>query len=229
MSRALQTSAAPSRVEIRRVRTRMQLLRSAHVLMSTEGVDMTTIQAITAHADVGFGTFYNYFKSKEDIAARVLDCVINNLGVRNDAANSSAGIVDPVQVVANSVRLVAREMMSNRMWHWWVRRPDLLVERMRAGFESFGLRDMKNALETGRYSIINNDTRTAWSCLIWLLAGGIKDIVDGYGPSNSDKMIAAAVMRVMGVDREDVDSVVGKKLPPYPKIDIDFEFSLDEH
>ena len=48
--------------------------------MSTAGVDATTIQQITDAADIGFGTFYNYYDGKDDLAQDVLDCMIHNIG-----------------------------------------------------------------------------------------------------------------------------------------------------
>jgi AcrR family transcriptional regulator len=214
------------RVKTRQLKTRMGLLRTAHQLMSKKGVDGTTIQEITDGADVGFGTFYNYFESKDDLATQVLDCVINNLGQRNDLVTQKTHVTDHVLIVATSVRLVAREMMTNPMWHWWVKRPDLLVERMRAGFRPFGIRDMKRAIGSKQYRIIGDDMDTAWSFLIWLLAGGIKDIVDGYRPPAIEATIAESVMRVMGVSRERAAAVSSVELPPYPSLDVDFSFVL---
>jgi AcrR family transcriptional regulator len=218
----------PRRAEQRRVRTRAQLLRAAYRLISEKGVDATSILEITDAADVGFGTFYNYFASKDDLATQVLDCVINNIGRRNDLVTQAMNLADPVEIVATSVRCVAREMMTNAVWYWWVKRPDLIVERMRAGFRPFGMRDMRRAIKAGAYTIAEDDLDTAWSYLIWLLAGGIKDIVDGYRPAKTEGLIADAVLRVMGVSRETARKLSRKKLPPYPDLAIDFGFTLDE-
>jgi AcrR family transcriptional regulator len=176
---AAKPRAKSPRLQNRQAKTRSRLLEAAYRLMSKKGVNDTAIQEITDLADVAFGTFYNYFESKDDIAAQVLDCVIRALGHRNVEANRDAGVTDPILIVANSVRLVAQEMMKNPIWRWWVQRPDLVVERMRDGFKPFGLYDMDKAVEAGLYQIAGDDRETAWSFLIWLLAGGIKDILDG--------------------------------------------------
>ena len=47
--------------------TRSRLLRTAIRLMSKEGFDALTVEAIAQAADVGKGTIYNYFRTKEDI------------------------------------------------------------------------------------------------------------------------------------------------------------------
>jgi AcrR family transcriptional regulator len=221
------TNAKPGRSELKRLRTRAALLRAAYRLMSEKGVDGTTIQEITEVADVGFGTFYNYFASKDALATQVLDCVISNLGRRNDLVTERMKLTDPMDIIATSVRCVAREMMTNAVWYWWVKRPDLIVERMRAGFRPFGIRDLKRAIAANACAIADGDIDKAWSFLIWLLAGGIKDIVDGDSRPETEVLIAEAVLRVMGVPLAEARRIARRKLPPYPDLDIDFDFVLD--
>lgn len=218
--------AKQSRVRVRQQKTRIRLLRSAYSLMSVKGVDETTIQEITDTADIGFGTFYNYFSSKDEIASQVLDCVIHNIGQRNVAANQAAGITDPVLIISNSFRLVAREATHNPMWGWWAKRPDLLAERMRLGFKPFAIRDMHQAIDNGAYSIPGNDAETTWSLQIWILTGSIKDIVDGYSPDSSEMLMAESLLRMAGVDRDIAQRHSQFELVRSPDLDIDFSFEI---
>lgn len=57
----------PSRRERRRAEIRERIISAALRLFSERGVVMTTVEDITNEADVGKGTFFNYFPSKEDI------------------------------------------------------------------------------------------------------------------------------------------------------------------
>jgi len=57
----------PSRREQRKEETRKRLLSTAIRLMTEQGFDDLTVQAIAVAADVGKGTIYNYFSTKEDI------------------------------------------------------------------------------------------------------------------------------------------------------------------
>lgn len=195
--------------------------------MSEQGVDETTIQQITTEADIGFGTFYSYFESKDVIAEQVLDCVIHNLGLRNRAANVEAGVDDPVGVIANSVRLTAREMRSNPMWRWWLKRTDLMVRRMNLGFGVFGLEDMKVANEEGLLNLPGGDVALSWNALIWLLAGTITDIVEGISPPEAETTMTEAIMRIMGVDADHAAKAARSELPQYPEIPLDFHFRLE--
>ncbi len=56
-----------SRRERHRAETRDRIIRAALCLFSERGVAAISVEDITNEADVGKGTFFNYFPSKEDI------------------------------------------------------------------------------------------------------------------------------------------------------------------
>jgi AcrR family transcriptional regulator len=60
------------RLAERKQRTRSAILEAAARLFSDEGYDATTMQEIATLADVGLGTVYGYFPSKEDVLRTVL-------------------------------------------------------------------------------------------------------------------------------------------------------------
>lgn len=57
----------PTRRERKKEETRTRLLNTALRLISERDFDTLTVEAIADAADVGKGTIYNYFKTKEDI------------------------------------------------------------------------------------------------------------------------------------------------------------------
>jgi AcrR family transcriptional regulator len=216
----------PTRTELRQRQTRIRLREVAYGLMSTAGVDATTIQQITDAADIGFGTFYNYFDGKDDLAQDVLDCVIHNIGERNDLITQQLGEDDPVRIVANSVRFVIRCMIEDPVFHWWVAHLDLLVDRMRIGFGPFGLRDIDRAVERGSYHIIGDDRHLAWSQLNWLMAAGGRDILRGLHHSADERAIVEGILRLMGVTHTHAADACRTDLPPSPDLPIDFSYDI---
>jgi AcrR family transcriptional regulator len=65
-------TTTPDRHARRRETTRTKLVDAAKALFARQGVDNTRIQEITEEADVGFGSFYNHFQSKEALIEVVL-------------------------------------------------------------------------------------------------------------------------------------------------------------
>jgi hypothetical protein len=86
------------------------------------------------------------------------------------------------------------------------------------------MRDMRRAIDGGAYRIIGGDMDAARSLLLWLLVGGVKDIIDKYRPPQIEPLIIESIMRVMGVPLERAAAVSHRRLPPYPELKIDFSF-----
>jgi AcrR family transcriptional regulator len=211
----------------RRRATRGRLLESAHAVMSRVGVDAAKIKDITEGADVGFGTFYNYFASKDDLAKQVLDCVIDDLGRRNLAATRALRGESEALVIPVSTRLVMREALAAPMWEWWALRPDMLVDRMREGFGRFGRDDIRAANAAGIIHLDEGDIDSAWALTTWMMVGGIHDVVVGDRPADSIAFVAVSIMRMMGTAFDEARRISTAPLPIYPPPDINWDFALD--
>ena len=68
--------------------------------------ERASIQEITEAADIGFGSFYNHFESKDQLFETASSEVLERWGRMIDRA--SAGIADPAEVFSLSLRLSAR-------------------------------------------------------------------------------------------------------------------------
>src|SRR5271166_5875360 len=64
---------AGTRVERRKARTRAGLLAAARQLFAARGLEHTTIAQIAEHADIAIGSFYNYFRTKEELLDALLE------------------------------------------------------------------------------------------------------------------------------------------------------------
>jgi AcrR family transcriptional regulator len=225
---ANEKAAAGSRVAKRRKATRARLLRAAYDVISEVGVDAAKIKDITDRADVGFGTFYNYFQTKDELAGGVLDCVIDDYGRRNVKATKGLRRKDPALVMPISARLVMREAARAPMWQWWALRPDLLVDRMREGFGPFGKRDMMDGVALGIFNLRPEEVDAAWALAVWMMVGGVHDIVAGKREIDSEMFVVNSIMRMLGVEIELADKISSSRLPRYSEPQIDWTFDLTD-
>src|SRR5262245_43915147 len=109
-----QPRAVSGRAARRRSDTRARLVKAARELMAHKGIGATSIQEITDTADVGFGSFYNHFTSKDAIAEAVMEEAIESFGA---AADRLAGMIDdPAEVLAASVRHALRRAAADEAW-----------------------------------------------------------------------------------------------------------------
>lgn len=214
------------RVAKRRRLTRARLLKAAYDVMATVGVDAAKIKDVTDLADVGFGTFYNYFETKDELANQVLDCMINDYGRRNIIATRALRKKDAALVMPVSMRLVMREAARTPMWQWWILRPDLLFNRMRDGFAAFAKRDMQDAIDQGIFLLDPDDIDSAWALANWMMVGGIHDIVVDQRPLESDIFVVESILRMMGMDHKRARASSSGVLPKYSAPQIDWSFEL---
>src|SRR3990170_9066515 len=66
-------AAAPTRRERKKEETRRRIFDAALALFNEKGFEATTIDDITARADVAKGTFFNYFPRKEAVIEFLAD------------------------------------------------------------------------------------------------------------------------------------------------------------
>lgn len=74
-----ETEEGLTRSQRRASRTRRRLLTAALELFGGKGFDSTTIEDITERADVGKGTFYRHFASKNDVMHALVEDAIDHL------------------------------------------------------------------------------------------------------------------------------------------------------
>lgn len=80
----------PDRTERRRIATRARLLAAARTVFARQGLAEATIAQIAEEADLGFGTFYLYFPTKEDAYRAVVTEGFAELSERLDATQAQA-------------------------------------------------------------------------------------------------------------------------------------------
>lgn len=95
----------PSRLDKRKARTRNALIGAAQTFLS-EGHTNASIQEITDAADVGFGSFYNHFDTKEALFEAAIVTTLETYGQLLDGL--VADIEDPAEVFTASFRLTGR-------------------------------------------------------------------------------------------------------------------------
>jgi AcrR family transcriptional regulator len=100
-------SPKPSRRERRRIETRERIFRAALQLFAQRGFVQTTVEDITEAADVGKGTFFNYFPSKEHVFGVMAEIQLGKVG--EGVAEAEEGSCSIGQVVDRLFHRLAEE------------------------------------------------------------------------------------------------------------------------
>src|SRR4029450_8468170 len=99
-------ASGTTRLDRRKARTRQALIDAAARLIAEGRGERASIQEITDAADIGFGSFYNHFDSKDQLFRIASEEVLERWGQMIDRA--CAGIDDPARGFATSFRISGR-------------------------------------------------------------------------------------------------------------------------
>jgi AcrR family transcriptional regulator len=204
------TTVKPDRQARRREATRGKLIEAAKDLFARQGVDNTRIQEITDEADVGFGSFYNHFESKEAIVEAVFEETVAAQGAALDALTSR--LEDPAEVIAVAHRYFVRLARTEPAWAWLLIRLDVSHNIVREALTPFARRDLRRGTKSGRLTVPHEG-------LALVEAGGamltvMRAVLDGQAPKDADVFHAEGVLRLLGLPAGDAAEVARRPLPP---------------
>lgn len=92
---SLKVAAPTNRFERRKEKTRLELLAAAVRVLAHKGFHDTKIADIAAEADVGVGTFYLHFETKDALFDALVDDTVQRLKAAVDESRAAAtGAVD---------------------------------------------------------------------------------------------------------------------------------------
>ncbi len=196
--------------------------------MADRGVQGVAINEITEAADVGFGSFYNHFESKEALHEALVEDMLEAFG--KAVAQIVQSLDDPAEVLATSIRCTLRQARENPQWGQFLLLNGFSGRLFSAGLARHVMRDLKRGAEQGRFSI--EDPLVAL-----LLTGGsvIAAISTELAATQPDNAIhddaealeldianvpertSAAILRTLGVDAAEAAEIARRPLP-----DVDF-------
>jgi AcrR family transcriptional regulator len=127
----------PDRRQRRSADTRERLFRAALKLFADKGFTETTVEDITNAADVGKGTFFNYFPSKEHILIAFSDMQLSKLQTT----------VDEMREKAEPMRSFFRSM-TLRMTEEPAKAPDVVRAILQANLSSSSVRSVMRERNT---------------------------------------------------------------------------------
>ena len=210
---AVSAPGAPrtSRLDRRKARTRQALIDAAVRLIAEGRGDRASIQEITEEADIGFGSFYNHFDSKEQLFQTASEEVLERWGQMIDRA--SAGITDPAELFAVGLRISGRLGWTHPDIAGFLTGAGLDALDIPVGLGPRALRDIEAGQAAGRFSV--PDAEIALSAV----AGGLLGLLRLY-QQHPDRItetavdqLAEAVLRLLGVPAPEAARLAALPLP----------------
>ncbi len=211
------TTAQPteSRVDRKRRLARERIILEAERLMRSRPVEEITVGDITDAADVGHGSFYLHFKSKNE----VLIPITRNMAQRWDQTIQDAlvQVEDPAVVVGYSSRYMGRAVMADPLWRWMLQRSGMPVDDIRTAFGRFAARDFRRGFDSGRFQVA--DLKAVNSYLVGGFVASLLASFNSQQPQRAVDHMAELILRTLGVDAKEAAQIAHQTLPPLPTPD----------
>ena len=211
----MSTNTEPlGRRERRKAETRERLLIAARALIAEGGTDAVKITDVTERADVGFGTFYSYFETKEAlIEAVVADAMARTATIIGTRALESD---DPAETAAISYRkFLAYATEEPELAAVLLSLPD--AERVfETALAPQARRTLERGIEQRRFDIA--DLELALTSVAAAALAAMRARIEGrLGPEAATNG-TVMLLRAFGVPDTDARAIAAR---PLPQIDIE--------
>jgi AcrR family transcriptional regulator len=150
IGRMTPNGTAENRLERRKMRTRAALIRAAQTFVAAGKLNVPVLE-ITQAADVGMGSFYNHFDTKEELFQAAVNEVLDELGAILDKLTAEEE--DPAETFARSFRLVGRLFRRRPEMSRVLLNTGLTMISADRGLAPRALRDIGVATRDGRFTV----------------------------------------------------------------------------
>lgn len=194
----------------RRARMRARLIEAAFVVFSRHGVEATVIGKVIRAAGVSRGTFYNYFRTNEELFE----------AVAHEVSNELLRLVDPIALreedaagrLATGIRLVMRLARAQPILARFLVRGGLLSVRVGGLATEAIRRDVALGVAAGRFTV--TEPALALDLVLGPVLLGFYTLLEEPVSDDHDARLAAAVLRALGVPSTAARRLSARPLEP---------------
>ena len=199
-----------NRLERRKAQTRAALIRAAQTLIA-EGRTNVPIMEITQAADVGMGSFYNHFETKEQLFEAAVEDVMDAYGQLLDRLTSD--IEDPVEVFACSFRLTGRLYRREPELSRVLLNNVLRLLSADSGLAPRARRDIAAAVDAGRFDVEDLDVAVTMAAGVLLALGQLLHDQPDRDVEETTDRVTEDLLRMFGVPRRRAQRICSLPLP----------------
>lgn len=198
------------RRERRKIEARARLLAATRQMIASEGAADLKIADIAKAADVGFGTFYNHFESKDAIVEAVLADVFATAATA--IGSFALEFEDPAETASFAYRRFvqfAREepelaAVLTKLSH----AEDLFEESLLP----YARKSLEKGQQSGRFAI--DDLELALLSVIAASFAAIKGVLAGRVSPDADTAGAEMMLRAFGLTKKEAREISRRALQP---------------
>ena len=156
-----------------------KLIEAAVNHLNREGLNNFTATSLTRSANLGYGTFYKYFSSTEDVLESAIKKNVADWSKLISASNKS----EPDRLLAflETVYKTFLQFSNNASMRWLLEKPNYFVEIYYDLTRHHAFEDVKSAVTNGQLSSeYLKNFETKFKLHLWQICGGLSMVDEGY-------------------------------------------------
>lgn len=179
--------------------------------MSRKGIGATAISDITEAADVGLGTFYNHFESKEQIAQLAFAERAEQLALEFNAIFDR--VDDPVLAASYVQRWFVERAVREPPWGWFLLHAESAFQIFDATFRGRIRSDLQRSVSAGRFQIPGLES--AVTITLAAIVANIRLRLEAKEPPSATRDMVENLMRMYGLQHAAAGAVAREPFPPW--------------
>jgi AcrR family transcriptional regulator len=209
--RVTEEAEAPvNRLARRKQRTRAALIKAAQGFIAAGKVNVPVLE-ITQAADVGMGSFYNHFDSKEQLFEAAVAEVLDTHGALLEHLTSA--IEDPAETFACSFRLTGRLFRRRPQESQILLANGIALLTSELGLAPRALRDIEAGVQAGRFTVDDPELALAMAGGALLGLGNLLRAQPDRDDAASADAVTEDVLRLFGLSAEEAREICRRPLP----------------
>ncbi|MBF6180029.1 TetR/AcrR family transcriptional regulator [Nocardia otitidiscaviarum] len=206
----VERTGEPNRLERRKARTRAALVKAAQAFLAA-GKPTVPILEITQAADVGMGSFYNHFQTREELFQAAVEEALDTHGAALDALCEQ--LDDPAQIFAQSFRLTGRLHRRNPTLSKVLLNNGLQLARSDKGLAPRARRDIEDAVRAGRFEVADPELAMTIVAGAAICLGQLLHEQPDRDDGEAADQVTADLLRMFGLTPEEADDICSRPLP----------------
>ncbi|MFR9779647.1 TetR/AcrR family transcriptional regulator [Micromonospora sp. MS34] len=205
-----QTRQAPNRLERRKAHTRSALVRAAQTFIAA-GKPNVPILELTQAADVGMGSFYNHFDSREQLIEAAVEDALDRYGALLDEL--TVGLDDPAHVFAQSFRLTGRLHRRQPELSRVLLSTGLALAGSDKGLAPRARRDIEDGVRAGRFRVRDPELAMVTVAGAALCLGQLLHDHPERDDAAATDQVTEDVLRMLGLPPDEAHEICQRPLP----------------
>jgi AcrR family transcriptional regulator len=193
----------------RRLRMRNRLIAAAARVIASHGSDSATIDTFIRAAGVARGTFYNHFKTREEL----LDALWTSIGHDPflEIQTACSRLADPAERFAAVTRLVLLRAADDPTWGWLIVALSADEATLNEDLRGYPRPDLRAGKAAGRFQYASEASAT--DLVVGTMRAGLRALLQEGREPGYAQALCKMMLQALGINRIETTRLSALPLP----------------